>query len=84
VPRGQHETEARGPFTQRPQEPEDQHDVKYDNDCTKDWRVGFSKGSVESAEGKPDYAGGYRAPRGDKSGYRAGPPLRPGAKGPHR
>lgn|SRR5262249_17505475 len=44
-----------------------------------DWRRGGGQGG----ESRPNYVGGYRAPRGEP-GDRGGPPLRDGAKGPHR
>jgi len=58
-------------------------DKSYKNDCVKDWRVGFGKGSVESAEGKPGYVKGYRVPDGDHHRDdsvedQGGPPLRTG------
>jgi hypothetical protein len=45
-----------------------------------DWR----RAGGGTAENRPDYVGGYRAPRGEP-GERVGPPLRqgPGKKGPH-
>jgi len=83
VPRGQHETEAHGLGPQHPQEPEDKHGPTYDNDCTKDWRVGFGKGSVESSEEKPGYVKSFRVPHGDDHRHdsvedQGGPPLRTG------
>jgi hypothetical protein len=39
-------------------------------------------GGPNQAEGRPGYAPGYRAPRGDQTGTR--PSIRQGDKGPHR
>jgi hypothetical protein len=44
-----------------------------------DWR----RGGGGTAENRPGYVPGYRAPHGEP-GDRGGPPLRRGAKGPHR
>src|SRR5262249_42692624 len=44
-----------------------------------DWRRGGGQGG----ESRPGYVPGYRAPHGEP-GDRGGPPLRSGAKGPHR
>jgi len=65
---------------QRAGEPNNLQDKGYDNDVPEN---SWLRGGGESAEGKPNYVGGYRAPRGEP-GDRGGPPLRPGAKGPHR
>jgi hypothetical protein len=51
----------------------------YDNDTRNDWR----RAAGGTAENRPNYVGGYRAPHGEP-GERAGPELRKGAKGPHR
>ena len=79
APRGQHETEARGLGPQHPQAPEDKHDASYNNDAS-----GWVRAEGEDATTRPGYVGGYRAPRGDQSGDRGGPPLRKGDPGPHR
>ena|SRR5262249_25999268 len=52
----------------------------YDNDVRNSWL----RGAGESAEGKPNFTPGYRAPHGEP-GTRGGPPLRSTDKyGPHR
>jgi hypothetical protein len=45
-----------------------------------DWRRGGGQGGESRPVG---YVGSYRAPRGEP-GDRTGPPLRDGAKGPHK
>src|SRR6516162_5669310 len=45
----------------------------YDNDTRNDWR----RAAGGTAENRPNYVGGYRAPHGEP-GERAGPPLRRG------
>jgi hypothetical protein len=42
-----------------PQHPENQHGPGYENRTSNDWRRGFGKGGVESAEGKPNFAPGH-------------------------
>ena len=57
-----------------------QDSPRYQNDTPNNWL----RGAGESAEGKPNYVPGYRAPHGEP-GDRGGPPLRVGAKrSPHR
>jgi hypothetical protein len=51
----------------------------YDNDCRNDWK----RAAGGTAENRPNYVGGYRAPHGEP-GDRTGPPLRDGAQGPHK
>jgi hypothetical protein len=41
--------------TSQPQDRVDKHGPGYANEVAKDWRRGFGKGGVESAEGKPDF-----------------------------
>src|SRR5262249_27205316 len=79
MPRGQHETEARGIGPQHPQTPADKHDANYDNDSS-----GWVRGEGEPEETGPTLVRGYSAPRGDQSGDRGGPPLRKGDRGPQK
>jgi len=61
-------------------DPSNQQGNHYDNDVRDSWL----RGAGESAEGKPNFTPGYRAPRGEP-GTRGGPPLRSTDKyGPHR
>jgi hypothetical protein len=77
-PSGQHETEARGVGPQHPQQPENRHDVNYDNDTS-----GWIRAEGETGEKRPNYIKGYRVPDGDdhRDGSvedQGGPPLRTG------
>jgi hypothetical protein len=65
-------------YPQRLGDPNNLQGPRDDIDAS-DWR----RGGGQSAENRPDYVGGYRAPRGEP-GERAGPPIRRGDKGPHR
>lgn len=46
--------------TSFPQFKEDQRGPDWADDTSNDWRRGFGKGGVESAEGRPGYVPGYR------------------------
>jgi len=66
-----------------PQFKTDQRGPDWRDDAPNTWVRGFGKGGIESAEGKPNFTPGYRAPHGEP-GDRGGPKLRNTDKGPHR
>jgi hypothetical protein len=46
-----------------PQFRQDQRGPNWQDDTASDWRRGFGKGGIESAEGKPGYVPGFKGKR---------------------
>ena len=65
------------PDKHEPQHPENKHGPQYNNDTS-----GWVRGEGGTAENRPGYVPGYRAPHGEP-GRRGGPELRPTDLGPH-